>query len=192
MSGRCDGIPQCVDKSDEDECYLFTIDKGMYNRKYPPRDYQELDVKVQVMIRSIHQLNELDMTFISKITLSLEWYDNRVTFFNLKQKDFTNLIEHKKTWDIWTPPLVFNNTKEDVKVKTDRKADFFVNRRGLPTMARRSLVNEDYIYPGSDNVFVYRRTYEMRYSCVYHLEAYPFDTQNCQIEVSNNFMFKYL
>ena len=184
MSGRCDGIPQCVDKSDEDECYLITIDKDLYNKKYPPIDYKKLDVKVHVMIRSIQQLNELDMTFNSKITLSLEWYDNRVTFSNLKPKDFTNLVEYEKASDIWIPPLVFNNTKEDIKVVLDKKSDLFVNKRGLPIMARRSMVNEDYLYTGAENVFVYRMTYEMTYSCVYNLEAYPFDTQKCQIEVS--------
>ena len=100
MSGRCDGIPQCLDESDENECNLIIINKDLYNKKYPPRNYQALDVKVQVIIISIYQLNELDMTFNSKITLSLEWYDKRVTFSNLKLKDFTNLVEYEKASDL--------------------------------------------------------------------------------------------
>ena len=183
MSGRCDGIPQCLDESDENECNLIIINKDLYNKKYPPRNYQALDVKVQVIIISIYQLNELDMTFNSKITLSLEWYDKRVTFSNLKPKDFTNLVEYEKASDLWIPPLIFNNTNEGVKVVVDHIADLFVNKRGLPMMARRSSVNEDYLYAGADNAFVYRISYDLKYNCVYHLEAYPFDTQRCNIEV---------
>ena len=160
-----------------------TIDKDLYNKKYPPIDYKELDVKVHVMIRSIQQLNELDMTFNSKITLSLEWYDSRVTFSNLKYEDITNLVEYEKASDIWIPPLVFNNTKDDWKVALQRTADLFVNRRGIPKLAALSSINEDYLFTGSDNVLVYRINYDMTYSCVYVLEAYPFDTQKCQIEV---------
>ena len=183
MSDRCDGIPQCLDKSDENDCNLITIDKHVYNKKYPPRDYKELDVNVQVTIGSIYQLNEMDMTFSSKISLSLEWYDERVTFFNLKPTDFTNLVEHEKASDIWIPPLIFNNTKENVKVVLDQTAELFVNRRGAPTMVVPSLINEDYQYKGADNIFVYRMNYDLTYNCVYLLKAYPFDTQKCQIEV---------
>ena len=183
MSYRCDGIPQCLDKSDENDCHLIAIDKSVYNKKYPPRDYKELDVNVQVTIGSIYQLNEMDMTFSSKISLSLEWYDERVTFFNLKPADFSNLVEYEKASDLWIPPLIFNNTKENVKVVLDQAAELFVNKRGVPMMVAPSLINEDYQYKGADNVFVYRMNYDMTYNCVYLLEAYPFDTQKCQIEV---------
>ena len=188
MARRCDGKPQCLDKSDEDECNLITIDKDLYSKKYPPIDYQELDVKIKVILRSVYQLNELDMTFSSKIGLILEWHDERITFSNLKSEDFTNLVEYEKASDIWIPPLVFNNTKDDWKVVLQRTADLFVNRRGAPEMAGRSSINEDYLFTGADNVLVYRINYDMTYNCVYVLEAYPFDTQKCQIEVLKCFV----
>ena len=123
--------------------------------KYPPIHEQELDVQVKIILRSVYQLNELDMTFSSKISLILEWYDARITFSNLKSEDFTNLVEYEKASDIWIPPLVFNNTKDDWKVVLLRTADLFVNRRGDPKIAGLSAINEDYLFTGADNVSFY-------------------------------------
>ena len=124
------------------------------------------------------------MSFNSKLTLVLEWYDERVTFSNLKTEDLTNLLGYQKSTEIWIPPLIFNNTKQNVMVALDPTASLFINKRGSPKMAPRSSVNEDFHYRGSENVFVYRVDYEMTYNCEFILFKYPFDTQTCQIEIS--------
>ena len=191
MSGRCDGMLQCPDRSDEDECNLIKIDKQSYNKAYPPRtaEGRQLSVKVQVILVAIHQVNELDMTFGSELILSLEWYDERVLFFNLKEKELTNLIKYETANDIWIPPLIFNNSKQNMMVILDETSDLFVNKRSLAKMTKRSWINEDYFYKGADNIFVYRLAYEMTHSCQYNLQRYPFDTQTCQIEVVKYFRF---
>ena len=185
MSDRCDGIFQCIDKSDEDECKLITINKQIYDKDYPPRKEEgdALDVKVKFIIDAIQNVKELHMTFGSKLTLMLEWHDERVRFSNLKQDDLTNLVGYDKALNIWIPPLIFNNTQENKMVVLDKTASLFVNKRGEPQMAALSSINEDYFYKGSDNILLYRIDYKLTYSCVFRLERYPFDTQTCQIEV---------
>ena len=185
MSGRCDGIFQCIDKSDEDECKLITINKQIYDKDYPPRKKEgdALDVKVKFIIDAIQNVKELHMTFSSKLTLMLEWHDERIVFSNLKQEDMTNLVGYDKAANIWIPPLIFNNTQENKMVALDKTASLFVNKRGKSEMAPLSSINEDYFYKGSDNILLYRIDYKMTYNCVFRLERYPFDTQTCQIEV---------
>ena len=185
MSKRCDGIFQCIDKSDEDECKLITINKQIYDKDYPPRKKEgdALDVKVKFIIDAIQNVKELHMTFSSKLTLMLEWHDERILFSNLKKEDLTNLVGYDKASNIWIPPLIFNNTQENKMVVLDKTASLFVNKRGEPEMAALSLINEDYFYKGSDNILSYWIDYKLTYSCVFRLERYPFDTQTCQIEV---------
>ena len=185
MSNRCDGIFQCIDKSDEDECKLITINKQIYDKDYPPRKEEgaALDVKVKFIIDAIQNVKELHMTFSSKFTLVLEWHDERVRFSNLKEEDLTNLVGYEKASKIWIPPLIFNNTQKNVMVSLDKTASLFVNKRGSHQIAKLSSINEDYFYMGSDNILLYRIDYKMTFSCVFLLQRYPFDTQTCQIEV---------
>ena len=189
MTERCDGIFQCSDMSDEDDCHLVTINKEIYNKDYPPRhEGHPVKVNVKVIIVAIQQVQELDMTFSSKLTLVLEWYDQRVHFSNLKSKDLTNLIGYEKAADLWIPPLIFNNTKQNVMVALTPTANLFVNKKGKPEMASAASINEDFNYQGSENVFVYRIDYDNTFNCEFDLSKYPFDTQTCQIEVCFNIL----
>ena len=186
MTGRCDGIFQCLDKSDEDQCKLININKAIYNKDYPPRkEASPLDVKVTVIIVAIQQVKELHMTFSSKLTLQLEWSDERVTFSNLKPEDLTNVIGYDRFVDVWVPPVIFNNTNQNVMVVHNEYASMFVNKRGTEEVAPLSSVNENHNFQGSENILLYSIDYEMTYNCVFNLESYPFDTQTCQIEVSS-------
>ena len=186
MSDRCDGLSQCSDGSDEDECNLVAIQEPSYDKAYPPRKKKghPIDVKVTINLDAIQKIEALEMTFTSKLTLWLEWYDERITFSNLKSEDLTNLIGYEKALGIWIPPLIFNNTNNNLIVALDQTAILSSSKRGLPKMANKhSSINEDYLYAGSDNILIFGKDYEMTFSCVYRLSRYPFDTQTCQIEV---------
>ena len=184
MDDRCDGIFQCEDKSDGDDCDLFDTDKETYNKDYPPRkEGKPVEVKVNVSIVAIQNIKEIDMTFSTKFTLSLEWYDERIRFSNLKNEDLTNLVGYQNMEKIWIPPLIFNNTKKNIMVVPQPTASLFINKRGNYTVAPPSSVNEDFYYQGSENVFVYKIDYEMTCNCIFNLYEYPFDTQTCEIEV---------
>ena len=44
-------------------------------------------------------------------------------------------------------------------------------------------IEEDYLYDGSENAMRLERYYNIRLHCDYKLRAYPFDTQNCPVEL---------
>ena len=111
-------------------------------------------------------------------------------FADLKDTMFKNLIGSPEKETLWIPPLIFNNSERNTMVTLDREpgdpvANILVEKRGKPTFASPSVLDETAFYPGSENLVVYRTEYNMLLSCIYDLGFYPFDTQTCTIEVSN-------
>ena len=47
-----------------------------------------------------------------KLQISLQWTDARVQFYNLKHDEHKNSLTQDEQQDIWTPTIVFRNTRE--------------------------------------------------------------------------------
>ena len=41
------------------------------------------------------------------------------------------------------------------------------------------------LYTGSENPLVYQRKYQQRFYCTFNFRWYPFDTQECSIDLAN-------
>ena len=97
MFYRCEGTFNCKDKSDEDFCDLLIVEKGLYNKDYPPKHLgNPVVVKVYFNIDAIQNIKEIDMNFNAKFTITLEWFDERLLFSNLNDGNFTNLSKPEK------------------------------------------------------------------------------------------------
>ena len=191
MVSRCDGTFDCMDKSDEDGCDLIIIDKGVYHKDYPPRNNgKPVEVKVYFIIDAIQNIKEIDMDFSAKFTIALEWFDARLSFSNLNDGTLTNLAAPEKILEVWIPPLIFNNTKQNIMIGRDDTAGLFINKMGKHTMADISSVNENFYFEGSENLLIYRMDFELTCNCIFQLTKYPFDKQTCNIEVI--YYLKYL
>jgi len=191
MFYRCEGTFNCKDKSDEDFCDLLIVEKGLYNKDYPPKHLgKPVVVKVYFSIDAIQNIKEIDMNFNAKFTITLEWFDERLTFSNLNDGNFTNLSKPEKITEIWIPPLIFNNTKKNIMITSDETAGLFMNKMGNPTMPKDAEVYENLYFKGSENVLIYRMDLEMTCSCIFRLQHYPFDKQACEIEVNCQFEFQ--
>ena len=104
MTERCDQIIQCQDKSDEDNCSLLVFEES-YNKLVPPISFNPTDksvipvsVKVSTSLRNVLEISESTHTIDLKLGISLEWYDNRVQYHNLKSRDSLNVLSNSEVY----------------------------------------------------------------------------------------------
>ena len=126
------------------------------------------------------------MRFKTKLTLALEWKDNRLTYYNLKEDVNSNLGGMTHRSSLWIPPLIFNNTEDNLKVVNSENALMFIRKQGKSTLSKIAEVDENLVYKGTENYLIFQNLYVIEQGCTFLLANYPFDTQKCRIEVTFN------
>ena len=102
MNERCDQIIQCQDKSDESNCALLVLEES-YNKLVPPVSFNftgnkiiPVRIRVSTSLRNVLEISEFTHTIDLKLAISLEWFDNRVLFHNLKTEDALNVLSNSE------------------------------------------------------------------------------------------------
>jgi hypothetical protein len=140
---------------------------------------------MKVIVSSISNFDEMDMTFKARFSLQLKWYDWRVTFFNLKaSKDNFNYIGNNDLEKLWLPRLFFSNCVDEAYLQFDSLSSVISQRKGPSTLNSPEEIQENESFEGDSNPLVYNQTYELELECNFKLEKYPFDYQSCFIDVS--------
>ena len=204
MIQRCDGVYNCVDKSDETACKIISLDTFSYRKEQPPSVSNKLKDEVKVTISfeifKISKFREVEHSFNIKFLMKVKWFDNRLTFQNLKSNIFKNVIGVAQKHLVWIPPLIFNNSEDTTTLSmnskgTDEQLVNLLVQRGPKNkydVAKSSFLDETYFYKGEENYMVLTTEYNMMLHCNYKLESYPFDTQKCSMEVSDNAHLNYI
>ena len=122
MTMRCDQLTHCKDKSDEMECNILNVEEN-YNKQVPPfNDTSRAKVNVSMVLLSINDISEIDLTIDLKFTISLEWYEtDRVSYHNLKPKVSFNVFSTKEMNQLWTPYAIYSNTDNNEAIKVNHK-----------------------------------------------------------------------
>jgi hypothetical protein len=142
-------------------------------------------LEMKVSVATIGNFDEINMKFIAKFSLQLQWYDWRVTFYNLKGfQDNFNYIGGFDLYSLWLPRLIFANSVTDAFLKFDGLSSVISKKKGPSTFNSAEEIQENEIFDGDSNPLVYNRTYELELECNFKLEKYPFDYQSCFIDVS--------
>ena len=193
MSKRCNGKTDCSDdNSDEFNCTIFSHD-NTYSAKHHPEDNSNdsnndnenklVQVNVSMHIKNIFDINELSMEYKVRVLLTMEWYDPRITFRNLKDQKEENIISLEESNHLWLPSLCFKNSNLGERTKVDSETSFHIKKHGLYRHNKITEIHEDYIYDGIENPLVLSRYYTVALTCGFELKLYPFDHQECPIEL---------
>ena len=88
----------CRDESDEDNCKMIEF-KDNYNKKVPPFTIEKKDhtlipakIRVSTQLKNVLAISEFSHTIDLKIGITLEWYENRVQYHNLKTEEALNVF----------------------------------------------------------------------------------------------------
>ena len=189
MSKRCDQTAHCEDKSDEKNCKLVIIEEN-YNKNIAPftvdPDNEQIEaVKVNVSseIIDILNINEVEQAFEVKFRLFLSWYDVRLIFHNLKMSRMANSPAIDEVERLWIPNIIFDNTKNNDVITFDPLAKVTISREGALILSEETVVDEINVFNGFENKIIYDRIFTKTIKCIYQLQLYPFDTQECMVNL---------
>ena len=139
----------------------------------------ELSSNVKVIL----DINEVASFIDLQFELILTWYDRRVKYYNLKLDKNMNTLIFDEAQAVWVPSIIFDNTKNQIKSKNDRKSVIKVEKMINGTFNDDGLLSEDIdIYEGSHNPLIMSRVYNVKFICDYDMQWYPFDSQTCHMD----------
>ena len=156
------------------------IDEKNYRKSWPPFSRsRKAEVKIRVDIASISKIDELNMSFDARTDITLKWVDQRINFISLsKTGNFLNKLSQDQ---IWLPPLYYSNAKEDASINV---VHVEILRQGEPENNDVSELNEGWLFKGAENELQLVAKDELTFRCSFNLSSFPFDVQECSIDVS--------
>lgn len=80
---------------------------------------------------------------------------------------------------IWVPELIFANTEKREPTLNDEATFINIRKTGGYSRSRHDVLDNIYIYKGSENAITSSRIYNTQFICDYYLAYFPFDTQKC-------------
>ena len=153
-----------------------------YNKKYPPgrNDGRGSPTIVYLFIEiyNIPEIKELEMKFKVYLLVQMTWFDPRISFRNIGAAQLSSM----EIQEIWSPKLLFENSMigmieagqqsdEDVTEFTGRGyVDVDGNGSRKPQRNNVEELEEDYVYPGTDNAIRMKNYVFVMLDCKFDLK----------------------
>ena len=189
MDKRCDQTAHCEDGSDEKNCNLVLMEEN-YNKNIAPFNVDQVTEKIEAVqinisteVIDILNINEVEQTFKIKFRLVLSWFDFRLVFHNLKGSRIANSPSIQEVEKLWIPNIVFDNTENNDVITIDPFAKVTISKEGVFVSADETVVDEVNVFKGSENQISFDKIYTKTLKCIYQLQLYPFDTQECSVNL---------
>lgn len=127
---RCDMKYDCLDHSDEDDCFNVRLPPE-YQKLMPPRPSMlgvtTLPVELNIVLTTI-VVDTMSMKMLVSYELSMSWFDSRINFLNIKNQTLLNIVQFAEMKNIWTPTIDFINTEDSHSTIVDEKATLFISK----------------------------------------------------------------
>ena len=107
--------------------------------------------------------------------------DARLMFYNIKQDDQMNALTLDEQLALWTPTLVYWNTKKQLRTLNDQNTFALIKRQGNGSIIEADINEDIEVYNGNENTVEMSRVYSIKFLCEYDMAWYPFDQQTCSI-----------
>ena len=91
----------------------------------------------------IKDIQEVAQYLEVKFRISMRWKDPRVTFYNIKPHDSMNSLTLDEQLALWTPTVVFWNTKDQLRYSMIRTHSQASDRRARDLCIIGMEINED-------------------------------------------------
>ena len=142
-----------------------------------------ISVIIDVGILNILGLKELDGIWHPKFDLKMKWFDTRLVMQNLKDEKYLNVLASNERDKPWIPAVIFNNHESRERVVMDDNTDLFIVKEGKGHENSLGDIDNAELFLGEENPFDYKRSYSFDLECSFNLQSYPFDSQQCLIEL---------
>ena len=113
----------------------------------------------------IQDIQEVKQYLEMKFKVSLQWLDARLAFYNIKHDEKMNSLSLDEQLSLWTPTIVFWNTKNQLRTLNDENTFASVKREQ------------------NGSTLSMCRVYSIQFFCDYDMAWYPFDQQTCKVEM---------
>ena len=141
-------------------------------------------MNVTAQIINVLEVKELEGFWQVKVTFDVSWVDTRLELQNLKENDNFNVLADEERDSIWFPEIIFENNDNVERMVMDVKADLIVRKEGDGYQtSQREMISAE-VFKGGENPIFYSRTYSTKFNCDFQLQSYPFDTQECIMELN--------
>ena len=131
----------------------------------------------------IQDIQEVSQYIEVKFELSLQWKDARVLYYNIKPNEEMNTLTMDEQLSLWTPTLVFWNTKHQLRTMNDKNTFASIRQEGNGSMIEKETNEDIMVFQGSENSILLSRVYSIKFYCEYNMAWYPFDIQTCRIDL---------
>ena len=131
----------------------------------------------------VQDIQEVAQYLELKFKINLQWKDARLMFYNIKPDENMNSLSLEEQLILWSPTIVFWNTKEQIRTKNDKNTFASIKRESDGSVIGKENKEDIEVFTGSDNGITMSRVYSIKFFCEYQMAWYPFDQQTCHVEM---------
>ena len=179
---RCDGIKDCLDVSDEEQCSRIDIPSSYEKINPPPQKIGSKETFLVYTNVTIENINTIDMRgmFVGlTLKFNMMWKDLRLAYRNLVPGE-RNVVSQDVSEKLWLPldNMVYESAIIGRIYKNqNRMVSVFPKENQSKSDIHSSY--EELNFCAEDSWLQMTQRYRIDYRCIFDLTKYPFDRQQC-------------